>query len=115
MPTARSPREGDRAPAHRHQRQRADALVAKALEGAKTGDYRVYARLAKQFYAVHVIEYIPSSVQPYAEVRGTMTKKVYGESVQKAGEEYIAKLRKSHDVKVVPGPDWQLTAEHGSE
>jgi hypothetical protein len=74
--------------------------LSKALEGAKTGDYRVYAASPKHFYAVHVIEYIPSSMQPYAEVREAMAKKVFGESVQKAVEDYIAKLRKSHDVKV---------------
>jgi parvulin-like peptidyl-prolyl isomerase len=74
--------------------------LTKALEGARTGDYRVYASGAKQFYAVHVMEYIPPSAQPYAEVREAIATKAYGESIQKAAEEYIAKLRKAHDVKV---------------
>jgi hypothetical protein len=74
--------------------------LTKALEGAKTGDYRVYASGANQFYAVHVVEYIPPSAQPYAEVREAIATRVYGESIQKAAEEYIAKLRKAHDVKV---------------
>jgi parvulin-like peptidyl-prolyl isomerase len=73
---------------------------AKAMEGAKTGDYRVYAAPNDQFYAVHVLNVTPPSAQPYDEVREAIVQKLYGEAVQKSIEDWIGKLRKAHPVHV---------------
>ena len=74
--------------------------MAKALEGAKSGDYRVLPAADNRFYAVHVIEVIPPSAQPYAEVREGIAEKLYGEGLNKAVLDYMAKLRKAHPVQV---------------
>ena len=74
---------------------------AKVMDGAKAGDYRVFAATADQFYAVHVLQVTPPSV---AAVRGgrseSIVQKLYGEAVQKSVEDWVAKLRKVHPVQV---------------
>lgn len=73
---------------------------AKVMEGAKTGDYRVWAAPGDQFYAVHVVQVTPPSAQPYDEVRESILQKLYGEAVQNSVQEWIGKLRKIHPVQV---------------
>jgi hypothetical protein len=72
----------------------------KAIDGAKAGDYRVYAASSEQFYVVHVLGVVPPAVQPFEEVSGAITEKLFGEALQKASQEWIAKLRKAHPVQV---------------
>jgi hypothetical protein len=76
------------------------AALVKALEGAKTGDYRVYAPAADQAYAVHLLEVIPSREQPYEEARSAIAEKLFGEQLQRAMDDWLAKLRKGHKVQV---------------
>lgn len=71
---------------------------AKVMEGARTGDYRVYAAPGNQFYVVHVVQVTPPATQPYEEVRESIVQKLFGEMVQKTVEEWIAKLRQVHPV-----------------
>jgi parvulin-like peptidyl-prolyl isomerase len=73
---------------------------AKAMEGARSGDYRVFAPSDNQFYAVHVLQVTPPMVQPYEEVRDTITQKLYGEVMQKSVQDWMTKLRKAHKVDV---------------
>ena len=73
---------------------------AKAMEGTKGGDYRIFAAAPDQFYAIHVIQVTPPAAQPYDEVRESIVQKLYGEAVQKSIEDWIAKLRKIHPVQV---------------
>ena len=73
---------------------------AKVMEGAKTGDYRVWAAPGDQFYALHVIQVTPPAAQPYEEVRESIVQKLYGEAVQNSVQEWIGKLRKIHPVQV---------------
>jgi parvulin-like peptidyl-prolyl isomerase len=72
---------------------------AKATEGAKAGDVRVYPALPDQFYAVKVIEVVPPAAQPYEEAREAIVQKLYGEAVQRSLEDWFAKLRKVHPVQ----------------
>jgi hypothetical protein len=76
------------------------AALAKALDGAKSGDYRVYAPSAEQSYAVHVLEVIPAREQPFEEARGAIVEKIFGEQLQRTMEDWLVKLRKAHQVKV---------------
>lgn len=73
---------------------------AKAMENARTGDYRVYASPAGQFYAVHVVEMVPPQVQSFDEVKAGLVDKVFGEAVQHALDDYLARLRKVKPVQV---------------
>ena len=73
---------------------------AKVIEGARSGEYRVFVASPEQAYAIHVIQVTPPSAQPFEEVREAITQKLYGEAVQKSIEDWIAKLRKAHPVQV---------------
>ncbi len=74
---------------------------AKAMEGVKGGDYRVWAAPGgDQFYAVHVLNVTPPSTEPYEEVRESIGQKLYGEAVQRSMEDWMSKLRKAHKVQV---------------
>ncbi len=73
--------------------------VAAALAGAKKGDYRLYASEG-QHYAVHVVDYTPSTEQPFEEVREAVTQRLYLESLGKAIEDWAGKLRKLRKVEV---------------
>ncbi|MGA8891782.1 MAG: peptidyl-prolyl cis-trans isomerase [Anaeromyxobacteraceae bacterium] len=73
---------------------------AKVMEGARAGDFRVYAAPHDQFYVVHVLNVTPPSAQPFDEVREGIVQKLYGEAVQKSVEDWIGKLRKVHPVHV---------------
>ena len=73
---------------------------AKVMEGARSGEYRVFVASPEQSYAIHVIQVTPATAQPYEDVRASLTQKLYGEAVQKSIEDWIAKLRKAHPVQV---------------
>ena len=73
---------------------------ARAMDGAKSGDFRVYAASSDQFYAVHVVQVTPPAAQPFEDVSETITNKLFGEAVQKSLEDWMAKLRKAHQVQV---------------
>lgn len=72
---------------------------AKATEGAKAGDVRVYPAPHDQFYAVKVVEVVPPAAQPFEEARESIVQKLYGDAVQKSLEDWFAKLRKIHPVQ----------------
>jgi hypothetical protein len=76
------------------------AALVKALEGAKSNDYRVYAAAPDQAWAVHLLEVIPSKAQPYEEARQGIGERLFGEAVQKNLQDWIGKIRKAHSVQV---------------
>ncbi len=75
------------------------AEFVKGLAGAKKGDLRLYTE-RDQHYLVHVLDVIPASEQPYAEVRESIVQKVAADRIGKAIKETADKLRATYDVKV---------------
>lgn len=76
------------------------AEMAKALAGAGSGDYRIYAAPADQFYVVRVVENLPPRVEPYAEAREAVARAVFDEKLKLAIKDYADKLRAARDVEV---------------
>jgi peptidyl-prolyl cis-trans isomerase C len=74
--------------------------VQKAVAGARSGDFRLYAGPEKRFYVLAVQQVIASTPQPYEQVRSDIAKKVFNQKVEKAIDAYAAKLRELSDVKV---------------
>ena len=76
--------------------------MVKALTGAQRGDYRLYASDdGKQHFVLHVIEQLPPSVKPYADVREELAREVEGEKIAAAVKDYAAKLRKVQKIDVL--------------
>ena len=74
--------------------------VQKSVAGAKTGDLRLFESPEKHFYVLFIKEVIPPRPQPYPEAREKIAKKIYGQKITKAVEEYADKIRAVSDVKV---------------
>jgi parvulin-like peptidyl-prolyl isomerase len=74
--------------------------LAKALSGAKPGEYRLYSPAPAEIHVVRVVEETPPQREPYVETREPVAKKLYNEKVNAALKDYAAKLRASGDVKV---------------
>jgi parvulin-like peptidyl-prolyl isomerase len=74
--------------------------LARVLQGARTGDVRLWQKSEAEAYAVSVLEAIPASHRPFEEARGEIGKKLFAESLGKAIRDWGAKLRKVRDVKV---------------
>jgi len=74
--------------------------IQKAVSGAKSGDFRLLANPKDYFYVLSIQEVIPPRPQPYPEVREQIAKKIYGEKIVRAVEEYADKLRAVSEVKI---------------
>ncbi|MBP1777010.1 MAG: hypothetical protein H6Q86_3020 [candidate division NC10 bacterium] len=74
--------------------------MRRVLAGAKAGDVRLYASGDGYFYALAIQDVIASKPQPYEEARPALTRRVAGDKIKKAVEEYAGKLRSASDVKV---------------
>jgi parvulin-like peptidyl-prolyl isomerase len=75
-----------------------EALAAK-LKGSRPGDYRLHS-MEGQHFVLKVLAATAEQQQPYLQVRADIGKKLSAQKVNKAVEEWVAKLRKAHDVKV---------------
>ncbi len=75
--------------------------LLKALSGARSGEYRMYARGSAEVYVVRVAERIPSRPQPYPEARESIAKKLFAEKLASALQEYSDRLRKAQPVDVL--------------
>jgi parvulin-like peptidyl-prolyl isomerase len=75
-----------------------EALAA-SLKGARAGDRRLQA-IEGQFLVIEVLAATPEKPQPYPSVRAAIAKKLSAEKVKKAVDDWVAKLRKAHEVKV---------------
>jgi parvulin-like peptidyl-prolyl isomerase len=74
--------------------------VQRAVSGARSGDVRLLANPENYFYVLFIQEVIPPRPQPYPEVREQIAKKIYGEKIVRAVEEYAEKLRAVSEVKI---------------
>jgi parvulin-like peptidyl-prolyl isomerase len=75
--------------------------LAKALAGAREGEYRLYAPRDVEVYVVKVVDHAPPQTQPYVEARETIAKKLYNDRLAAAIGDYAAKLRKAQRVEVL--------------
>jgi hypothetical protein len=75
------------------------ADLASRLANSKPGDLRVYPQ-SGQHHLLLVKQVTPAKERPYLEVRAEIGKKLSGEKLNQALQDWIAKLRKAHDVKV---------------
>lgn len=74
--------------------------LQKVLSGARSGDLKLYASPEDHYYVLSVLEVVPSKLQPYGEVRGTIGPKVFHEKLGKTVEGWAAKLRAISDIEV---------------
>jgi parvulin-like peptidyl-prolyl isomerase len=74
--------------------------VRKAVSGASSGDYRLYADPGNAYYVLNIRERIPSRPMPFESVKELMEKKVYAEKRQSVLRDWEEKLRKASDVKI---------------
>jgi parvulin-like peptidyl-prolyl cis-trans isomerase-like protein len=70
------------------------------LAGAKKGDYRLFTTAGGQSYAISVLEVTPPEVQPLAENRDAIKKRLLAEHAVAAIQEWAAKIRQARPVKV---------------
>jgi parvulin-like peptidyl-prolyl isomerase len=75
--------------------------LAKALAGARVGDYRLYAAAEGEVYVIRVLDQTPPATQPYAKVQDAIIKKLYAAKLDAAIADYAAKLRKAQRVDVL--------------
>lgn len=75
--------------------------LAKALTGARAGEYRLYAPHGAEVYVLRVLEQTPPTPQPYPEAREPIAKKLFNEKLAQAIRAYTEKLRKAQRVEVL--------------
>lgn len=74
--------------------------VAAALAGAKKGDYRLHAGPESQYYAIHVIDVVGATEQPFEEVREKIAQRLYNDALTGAIKKWADTLRNARPVKV---------------
>jgi len=70
-----------------------------ALEGVRSGDFRMYASPEGRYYVLGVQQLIESSPRPYADVRDEIARTLYAEKIQKDLESYADRLRAQSTVE----------------
>jgi len=75
--------------------------VRAALAGAQRGDARIFKGAGKYTYLLLLERIIPSEPMSFEEAKGNIRKKIFGEELQKALEEYTKELRKHYKVKIL--------------
>ncbi len=76
------------------------AEMAKAVAGARAGDFRLAAGSENQFSVLCIQEVIPPRQMPYEEVKEDIRKEVSNSNIIKAIEEWFQKLRAAADIKI---------------
>lgn len=74
--------------------------VAASLAGVKKGDYRLHAGPESQYYAIHVVDVIGATEQPFEEVRETITQRLYNDALTGAVDKWASTLRNARPVEV---------------
>ncbi len=75
--------------------------MAKAVAGAHAGEYLLYDSGGEgRCYVLSIEDAIPARPQPYEEVRGLISEKVFNEKFVQAMEEWFRKLRSASSVKL---------------
>jgi hypothetical protein len=73
--------------------------LAKAISGAKEGDYRLHAGDGES-YVVHVVKDFPSGYLPFDDAAKGIREKLFGEKVGQAIKGWADRVRPHHDVQV---------------
>ena len=76
------------------------ADLSRAVLGAKPGDFRMYESSDGHFYVLYIYQVIPAKVQPFEDVKKEVAKKVFAHKVEKAVEDYAAKLKEYYPVEI---------------
>ena len=74
--------------------------IAAALAGAKKDDYRLHAGPESQYYAIHVVDVIGATEQPFEEVREAISKRVFNDGVTAAVKRWADTVRNARPVKI---------------
>lgn len=74
--------------------------VRETVAGAKSGDFRLHGTPEGYFYVLALVDVIPAKPSPLEAERKTIVKKVFGERMNKAVEEWGGKLKKAYSVTV---------------
>jgi hypothetical protein len=78
------------------------ASLARALTGARPGEYRRYASDdGAQHYVVRVVDQVAPGVRPYQDAREQLARQLQGEKVAAALRDYAARLRQVQQVEVL--------------
>jgi hypothetical protein len=74
--------------------------LQKVLNGAKTGDYKLYESPEGYNYVLFVEKDVPSRTQPFEEVKDDVAQKVTWQNFSKTLDEWFKKLREVYPVKI---------------
>ncbi len=74
--------------------------IQKALSGAHSDDFRLYESPEGHYYVFYIRDLIPSRIQPFDEVKETISKNVFNKKVNQSVQEWSTKLRESGDIKI---------------
>jgi parvulin-like peptidyl-prolyl isomerase len=74
--------------------------LQKALDGAKSGDYRFYGSPEGIYYVLFVANAVPSRTQVFDEVKNDIAQKVAWENFTRDMEVWFKKLREAYPVKI---------------
>ncbi len=74
--------------------------MAKTIAGARAGEYRIYDGGEERYYVLSIEDAIPARPQPYEEVKGSVSEKVFNEKFVQAVEDWFGKLRSASSVKI---------------
>jgi parvulin-like peptidyl-prolyl isomerase len=74
--------------------------LQKALDGAKSGDYRLYGSTEGIYYVLYVANAVPSRTQTFDEVKNDIAQKVAWENFTRDMEGWFKKLRDAYPVKI---------------
>ncbi len=74
--------------------------MAKAIAGGRAGEYRIYDGGEERYYVLSIEDAIPARPQPYEEVKGSVSEKVFNEKFVQAMEDWFRKLRSASSVKI---------------
>jgi len=74
--------------------------MRQVLSQVKPGDFRLYESPEDRYYVLYVYDLVPSELQPFENVKDKIAKKVFGDKVKKAVEDYAEKLKEYYPVKI---------------
>ena len=74
--------------------------LQKVLDGARTGDYRLFESPEGYNYVLFIAKEVPSRTQTLEEVKNDVAQKVSWNNLNKALEEWFKKLREAYPVKI---------------
>ena len=74
--------------------------LQKAITGTKAEEFRLYESPDKYYYVIYIRSVVPSSVQPFGQVKEEIAQKVYGKKLAAGLEEWFTKLRETARIKM---------------